>query len=174
MLKVALRGLLARKFRLALTATAVLLGVMFVTTTYVLTDTLDESFDRVFAQSLSDVDMVVRGAPVRGDDNRARIPQSAVEEVRGIDGVATAHGFVQGYATLGAIGYEGRWDYACIGSVSNLAARLCNEAKGGQIVTNQKTLAGIEDSAQAELLGDLMLKGIAHPVQALNITGFNA
>ena len=48
------------KFRLALTATAVLLGVMFVTTTYVLTDTLDESFDRVFAQSLSDVDVVVR------------------------------------------------------------------------------------------------------------------
>src|SRR6476660_5159379 len=88
MLKVALRGLLARKFRLALTATAVLLGVMFVTTTYVLTDTLDESFDRVFAQSLSDVDMVVRGAPVRG-----------------IDGVATAHGFVQGYAQL--VGRDG-------------------------------------------------------------------
>src|SRR6476646_5324204 len=99
MLKVALRGLLARKFRLALTATAVLLGVMFVTTTYVLTDTLDESFDRVFAQSLSDVDMVVRGAPVRGDD-RARIPQSAIDQVRAIDGVAAAHGFGQGYAQL--------------------------------------------------------------------------
>jgi class 3 adenylate cyclase len=83
-------------------------------------------------------------------------------------------GIAQGYATLGAIGFEGRWDYACIGSVSNLAARLCNEAKGGQIVTNQKTLAAIEDSAQAESLGDLMLKGIAHPVQALNVTGFKA
>src|SRR4051812_26761701 len=105
MLKVALRGLLARKFRLALTATAVLLGVMFVTTTYVLTDTLDESFDRVFAQSLSDVDMVVRGAPVRGDEDRARIPESAVQQVRAIDGVATARGFVQGYAQL--VGRDG-------------------------------------------------------------------
>ena len=83
-------------------------------------------------------------------------------------------GIAQGYATLGAIGFEGRWDYACIGSVSNLAARLCNEAKGGQIITNQRTLAVIEDSARVEPLGDLMLKGIAHPVQALNITGFNA
>jgi putative ABC transport system permease protein len=61
MLKVALRGVLARKFRLALTGTAVLLGVMFVTTTYVLTDTLDRSFQRVFSQSLADVDVVVRG-----------------------------------------------------------------------------------------------------------------
>jgi putative ABC transport system permease protein len=103
-LKVALRGLLARKFRLALTATAVLLGVMFVTTTYVLTDTLDASFDRVFAQSLSDVDMVVRGAPVRGDD-RVRMPESVVDDVRAIDGVATAHGFVQGYAQL--VGRDG-------------------------------------------------------------------
>jgi putative ABC transport system permease protein len=105
MLKVALRGLLARKFRLALTATAVLLGVMFVTTTYVLTDTLDESFKRVFEQSLSDVDVVVRGAPVRGDDDRTRIPQSVVGEVREIDGVAAARGFVQGYAQL--IGRDG-------------------------------------------------------------------
>ena len=81
MLKVALRGLLARKFRLALTATAVLLGVMFVTTTYVLTDTLDASFNRVFEQSLSDVDVVVRGAPVRGDDDRS--PHAPVRRRRG-------------------------------------------------------------------------------------------
>jgi putative ABC transport system permease protein len=105
MLKVALRGVLARKFRLALTATAVLLGVMFVTTTYVLTDTLDESFNRVFTQSLSDVDMVVRGAPVRGDDDRARIPESAVQQVRAVDGVASARGFVQGYAQF--VGRDG-------------------------------------------------------------------
>ena len=90
---------------LALTATAVLLGVMFVTTTYVLTDTLDESFTRVFEQSLSDVDVVVRGAPVRGDDDRTRMPQSVVDQARGIDGVASARGFVQGYAQL--IGRDG-------------------------------------------------------------------
>src|SRR4051794_32345190 len=107
MLKVALRGVLARKFRLALTAAAVLLGVKFVTTTYVLTDTLNASFDRVFAQSLSDVDVVVQGAPVRGggDDDRARMPQTVVEQVRSVDGVAAAHGFVQGYAQL--VGRDG-------------------------------------------------------------------
>src|SRR4051812_26389797 len=106
MLKVALRGVLARKFRLALTAAAVLLGVMFVTTTYVLTDTLNASFDRVFAQSLSDVDVVVQGAPVRGGgDDRARMPQTVVEQVRSVDGVAAAHGFVQGYAQL--VGRDG-------------------------------------------------------------------
>jgi class 3 adenylate cyclase len=83
-------------------------------------------------------------------------------------------GIAQGYATLGAIGFEGRWDYACIGSVTNLAARLCSEAKGGQIITNQKTLARIEESAQAEVLGELTLKGVAQPVKAFNVTGFKA
>ena len=80
-------------------------------------------------------------------------------------------GVAMGYATLGAIGFEGRWDYACIGSVTNLAARLCSEAKGGQIITNQKTLARIEGSTQVEPLGDLTLKGISHPVPAFNVTG---
>jgi CheY-like chemotaxis protein len=80
--------------------------------------------------------------------------------------------FVQGYATLGAIGYEGRWDYACIGSVTNLAARLCSEAKGGQILTNQKTIARVEDTVNSESLGEVMLKGISHPVTAFNVTGF--
>jgi adenylate cyclase len=58
--------------------------------------------------------------------------------------------------------------------VTNLASRLCSEAKGGQIVTNQKTLARIEDSAQVEPLGELTLKGVAQPVKAFNITGFDA
>src|SRR3954449_582872 len=98
MLKVALRGVLARKFRLALTGTAVLLGVMFVTTTYVLTDTLDRSFQRVFSQSLSGVDVVVRGRPAEGDDDPRRIPDSVLAEVRATGGVASANGFVQGYA----------------------------------------------------------------------------
>ena len=98
MLKVALRGVLARKFRLALTGIAVLLGVTFVTTTYVLTDTLDASFRRVFSQSLADVDVVVRGAPDDGDDDARRIPDAILEQVRETDGVASARGFVQGYA----------------------------------------------------------------------------
>jgi len=83
-------------------------------------------------------------------------------------------GITQGYATLGAIGFEGRWDYACIGSVTNMAARLCSEASGGQILTNRKTLAQIEDAVVAEALGERLLKGIAHPTPAYNITGLRA
>ena len=83
-------------------------------------------------------------------------------------------GIAQGYATLGAIGFEGRWDYACIGSVTNLAARLCSEAKGGQILTDQKMLAGLEEVVQADSLGEVMLKGIAHPIAVFNVTGFRS
>ena len=83
-------------------------------------------------------------------------------------------GITHGYATLGAVGFEGRWEYSCIGSVANLASRLCNEAKGGQILINQKTLNRIEDVVQAEPLGDLQLKGIAQPVPVFNITGLKA
>jgi adenylate cyclase len=80
-------------------------------------------------------------------------------------------GIAQGYATLGAIGYEGRWDYAAIGAVTNLAARLCGEAKPGQILTNRRTLSKIENIVAAEPAGSLSLKGIAQPVEAFNITG---
>lgn len=83
-------------------------------------------------------------------------------------------GIAQGYATLGAIGFEGRWDYACIGGVTNLAARLCSEAKGGQTLTNQKTLSRIEDVTRAEPLGEVMMKGIAQPVPVFNVTGVDA
>lgn len=80
-------------------------------------------------------------------------------------------GITQGYATLGAIGFEGRWDYACIGGVSNLASRLCSEAQGGQILTNRKTLARLENAVEAEALGERALKGITQPTPVFNITG---
>ncbi|MBK8741339.1 MAG: adenylate/guanylate cyclase domain-containing protein [Betaproteobacteria bacterium] len=80
-------------------------------------------------------------------------------------------GIAQGYATLGAVGFEGRWEYACIGSVANLASRLCSEAKGGQILINQKTLSRVEDVVEAQPLGEATLKGIAQPVPVFNITG---
>lgn len=76
---------------------------------------------------------------------------------------------VQGYATLGTIGFEGRRDYAAIGSVTNLAARLCNEAKGGQILTNQKTLSALEPLVESEPLGPITVKGFVQPIEAFNI-----
>ena len=90
-------------------------------------------------------------------------PLRAAWKQRGFD-LDLGIGIAQGYATLGAVGFEGRWEYACIGSVANLASRLCNEAKGGQILLNQTTLRRIEDVVEAELLGELMLKGFAQPV----------
>ncbi len=80
-------------------------------------------------------------------------------------------GMALGYATLGTIGFEGRHDYAAIGSVTNLAARLCGEAKGGQLLTNTKTLGRMEALVHAEPLGPLSLKGFAQPVPVFNILG---
>jgi adenylate cyclase len=78
-------------------------------------------------------------------------------------------GMAVGYATLGNIGFEGRLDYGAIGNVTNLAARLCGEAKAGQILTNQKTLSKIEDIVDVEALEELQLKGVSRPVPAFNI-----
>ena len=83
-------------------------------------------------------------------------------------------GIAQGYATLGTIGFEGRRDYAAIGTVTNLVARLCGEAKGGQILTNQKTFSPVEGILRAEPLGPMTLKGFAQPVVAFNILGLRA
>jgi class 3 adenylate cyclase len=78
-------------------------------------------------------------------------------------------GLAHGYATIGAIGFEGRRDYCVIGSVPNMAARLCAEAKGGQILTNQKTLSRIEDLVEAESLAQMHLKGFSQPVSVFNV-----
>ncbi len=78
-------------------------------------------------------------------------------------------GLAAGYATLGNIGFEGRMDYGAIGNVTNLAARLCAEAKARQILTNQRTLSKIETLVDYEPLEELQLKGVSRPVAAFNI-----
>jgi adenylate cyclase len=80
-------------------------------------------------------------------------------------------GMAQGFATLGAYGFEGRWDYSAIGSVVNLAARLCDEAKGGQILINRRMRATLDDSAETTPAGPLSLKGFAQPVDAFLLAG---
>jgi len=79
-------------------------------------------------------------------------------------------GIAEGYATIGAIGFEGRWDYGAIGTVTNLAARLCGEAKPGQILISRKLHGRIEDLVAAESVGELALKGFSRPVSAYNLT----
>jgi len=78
-------------------------------------------------------------------------------------------GIAAGYATLGTMGFEGRMDYGTVGNLPNLAARLCAEAKGGQILTDQKTMSRLEQGFEAEAIEQLSLKGIARPVIAYNI-----
>ncbi len=96
MWKATIRGLFARKVRLALTALAILLGVAFVSATYVLTDSVKQSFESVFAQTLTGVDLRVGGASALGTSSTAgRIPESVTAEVASVPGVRTAQGFVQ-------------------------------------------------------------------------------
>jgi class 3 adenylate cyclase len=78
-------------------------------------------------------------------------------------------GLAQGYATIGAIGFEGRWDYGAIGNVTNLAARLCGEARPGQILVSRRMVAMVEDLVEAEPVGELPLKGFTRPVTVFNV-----
>ena len=80
-------------------------------------------------------------------------------------------GIAEGYATIGAIGFEGRWDYGAIGTVTNLAARLCGEAKGGQILVSPRVAGAAEDAIDLEPVGTLTLKGFLKPVEAFNVVG---
>jgi class 3 adenylate cyclase len=83
-------------------------------------------------------------------------------------------GIAHGYATIGAIGFEGRWDYGSIGTVCNLASRLCGEAKPGQILIPQRFVASIADLAEVEAIGELSLKGFQRAVTAFNVLGLKA
>lgn len=78
-------------------------------------------------------------------------------------------GLAQGYATIGAIGFEGRWDYGAIGTVTNLAARLCGEAKPGQILVPGRLLGTVEHLVEVEAIGEIALKGFHRPIKAYNI-----
>jgi class 3 adenylate cyclase len=83
-------------------------------------------------------------------------------------------GIAQGYATLGRIGFEGRFDYTAIGTVTNVAARLCAEAKDGQILVTQRVAAAGDGLAEFERLGDVVLKGLSRPLAVLNVLGLGA
>ena len=84
-------------------------------------------------------------------------------------GIGIAHGF----ATLGTIGFEGRFDYAAIGTVSNVASRLCDEAKPGQILISPRVLMAVDDAVKVEPVGEFELKGIRRPLAAYNVLDAN-
>jgi class 3 adenylate cyclase len=78
-------------------------------------------------------------------------------------------GIAQGYATLGQIGFSKRSGYTAIGTVCNVAARLCAEAKDGQILLSQRVAARLNDTITLEEIGTLTLKGLTQPVLAYNV-----
>jgi adenylate cyclase len=86
------------------------------------------------------------------------------EPKRGRPAIGIAHGF----ATLGTIGFEGRFDYAAIGTVSNVTSRLCDEAKPGQILS-PRVLMKVENGVKVEPVGEFALKGIRRPLAAYNV-----
>ena len=124
--------------------------------------------------------MVFFNDPVPCPDPSLRAAQMAVEmreQVRGLVAEWLRHGYelgfgigiAHGYATLGPIGFEGRLDYGAVGTVVNLAARLCAEARAGQILVDPKVHAAIEALTDFEPTGELVLKGLQRPVPTYNV-----
>jgi class 3 adenylate cyclase len=124
--------------------------------------------------------MILFNAPIEFADHTRRAVKMAVE-MRDTIGLLTQKwrnrghslgfgvGIALGYATLGQIGFEQRLEYAAIGSVTNLASRLCDEAKANQIVVSRRVFGMVEPWAEGRPLDDLNLKGFNHPVLAVEI-----
>jgi len=83
-------------------------------------------------------------------------------------------GIAQGFATIGAIGFDGRWDYGAIGTVTNLAARLCGEAAGNEILISRRVYAQLEPMLDVDPPQALSLKGFQRPVDCFSVRGIKA
>ena len=83
-------------------------------------------------------------------------------------------GIAVGFATCGQVGFEGRFEYTAIGTVTNLASRLCAEAKGGQVLVSQRVFSLVEDRVNAEFVGELEFKGLGRPMQTYSLTGLKS
>jgi len=124
--------------------------------------------------------MILFNAPIQFEDHTARAVRMAVE-MRDAIGELTGKwrnrghnlgfgiGIALGYATLGQIGFEQRLEYAAIGSVTNLASRLCDEARANQIVVSRRVYGMVEQWVEGRPIDDLNLKGFNHPVLAAEI-----
>ena len=124
--------------------------------------------------------MVVFNDPVPVDNPALRAVQMALETREAMGAltekwrelghdVGFGIGIAHGYATLGTIGFEGRFDYAAIGTVSNVASRLCDEAKPGQILISPRVFMAVKDAVTVEPVGEFTLKGIGRPMAAYNV-----
>jgi len=104
---------------------------------------------------------------------RGRVTQLVEEWSRQGHELDFGVGIAQGHATLGQIGFEGRSDYTAIGSVTNLAARLCGAAAPRQILISQRVYTAAEDILVADSVGELALRGFSRPARAYNVVGLD-
>ena len=141
---------------------------------------LIHEFEGTLERFLGDGIMVIFGDPIPCPDPCERAVQMAVAMRDRLSELSNKWrrerhelgfgvGIAYGYATLGAIGFEGRSEYSAIGTVVNLAARLCAEACDGQILIDSKVRAALDGRATAEPVGELTLKGLHRPVAAFNV-----
>jgi class 3 adenylate cyclase len=137
-------------------------------------------FEGTLERFLGDGLMIIFGDPIPCPDPCVRAVQMAVAMRGRLSELSSkwrreSHelgfgiGIAHGYATLGAIGFEGRSEYSAMGTVVNLAARLCAEARDGQILVDSKVRAAISERATAEPVGELTLKGLRRPIAAYNV-----
>jgi adenylate cyclase len=144
----------------------------------VLADKYDGTVERFTGDGL----LVIFNDPLPCPDPSIRAVQMALEmrdEVaklsvnwsRSGHDVGFGIGIAHGYATLGTVGYEGRFQYSVTGKVANLASRLCDEAKNGQILIDINVLSAVEKRADIEFSEELVLKGFSRPVKVFNVSG---
>jgi adenylate cyclase len=141
---------------------------------------LVDKFEGTVERFIGDGLLVIFNDPLPCPDPSIRAVQMAVEmrdEVtklsvkwsRSGHDIGFGIGIAHGYATLGTVGYEGQFQYSVTGKVANLASRLCNEAKNGQILIDTNVFSAVETRADAEFTEELILKGFSRPVKAFNV-----
>jgi len=141
---------------------------------------LINNFEGTIERFNGDGVMVLFNDPLPCPDPSARAVRMAVEMrdcIAGLTARWRKHGhelgfgigIAHGYATLGCVGFEGRFQYSVTGTVANLAARLCDQAKSGEILIDSKVHAAVESMAELEPVGELALKGLRRPVLAFNV-----
>jgi adenylate cyclase len=140
-------------------------------------------YEGTLERFLGDGIMIVFNDPIPCDDHTERAVRLALDMRERVDELAkqwarVGHvlgfgiGIASGYATLGQVGFEHRREYTAIGSVINLASRLCGEAKAGQIVISQRAFSAVEQSVGASHIGQLSLKGFNRPIDAYEIVSW--
>jgi adenylate cyclase len=146
---------------------------------------LIEKFEGTIERFAGDGLLVLFNDPLPCPDPSARAVRMAVEmreQVANLTAKWRAYGhelgfgigIAHGYATLGCIGFEGRFQYSATGTVANLASRLCDQARNGQILVDSKVQTAVNELAELEPVGEMTLKGFHHPIKVFNVRQLDA